>query len=76
MQEIVIKSLRWSKKGKFSIRIFNENFDNQFLYVVELMRYRATSTSRLITIYETENDNSEVEVGCGGVSDYRDNNER
>lgn len=76
MQEIVIKSLRWSKKGKFSIRIFNQNFDNQFLYVVELMRYRATSTSRLITIYETENDNSEVEVGCGGVSDYRDNNER
>ena len=75
MQEIVIKSLRWSKKGKFSIRIFNQNFDNQFLYVVELMRYRATSTSRLITIYETENDNSEVEVGCGGVSDYRDNNE-
>ena len=72
----MIKSLRWSKKGKFSIRIFNENFDNQFLYVVELMRYRATSTSRLITIYETENDNSEVEVGCGGVSDYRDNNER
>lgn len=72
----MIKSLRWSKKGKFSIRIFNQNFDNQFLYVVELMRYRATSTSRLITIYETENDNSEVEVGCGGVSDYRDNNER
>ena len=44
MQEIVIKSLRWSKKRQ----IFNQNFHNQFLYVVELMRYRATSNLDLL----------------------------
>ena len=52
MQEIVIKSLRWSKvrqvfnqnfQSEFSIRIFN-----QFLYVVELMMYRATSNLDLL----------------------------